>query len=99
MPERVRLSRAKGWRKPENAVVVSRPTRWGNPYRTGDTLESRAEAVGRYEQDLHAGRLRVTVEDVRSQLAGHDLACWCSLDGPCHADVLLRIANSPADSA
>lgn len=27
------------------------------------------------------------------RLAGIDLACWCSLDDPCHADVLLRIAN------
>jgi hypothetical protein len=26
-------------------------------------------------------------------LAGHDLACWCPLDQPCHADVLLAIAN------
>lgn len=31
-PKRIRLSRAKGWRKPEGAVVVSRPSRWGNPY-------------------------------------------------------------------
>lgn len=26
-------------------------------------------------------------------LAGADLACWCPLDRPCHADVLLEIAN------
>ena len=24
--------------------------------------------------------------------AGRDLACWCPLDGPCHADVLLALA-------
>jgi len=30
---------------------------------------------------------------VRDQLAGKDLACWCPLDQPCHADVLLEIAN------
>lgn len=94
MPERIRLSRARGWRKPENAVVVARPTVWGNPFRVGDTPESRAEAVRRYEEELLAGRLRVSVEDVRTRLAGKDLACWCSLDGPCHAEVLLRIANA-----
>jgi hypothetical protein len=33
MPERIQLRRVKGWRKPEGAVVVSRPTRWGNPIR------------------------------------------------------------------
>ena len=28
-------------------------------------------------------------------LRGHDLACWCDLDQPCHADVLLEYANNP----
>ena len=37
----------------------------------------------------------VTVDDVRQELAGHDLACWCPLDQPCHADVLLELANAP----
>lgn len=27
------------------------------------------------------------------ELAGHDLACWCTLTNPCHADVLLAAAN------
>lgn len=30
-PKRIQLSRAKGWRKPEGAIVVSRPSKWGNP--------------------------------------------------------------------
>lgn len=30
---------------------------------------------------------------IRNELAGFDLACWCPLDQPCHADVLLEIAN------
>ena len=30
---------------------------------------------------------------VRTQLAGRDLLCWCPLDEPCHADVLLALAN------
>jgi hypothetical protein len=29
-----------------------------------------------------------------AELRGRDLACWCPLDGPCHADVLLEIANA-----
>lgn len=33
MPERIQLSRRKGWRKPENTVVVARPSKWGNPFR------------------------------------------------------------------
>lgn len=30
------------------------------------------------------------------ELRGKNLACWCRLDEPCHADVLLRLANAPA---
>ena len=30
---------------------------------------------------------------IREDLSGHDLMCWCPLDQPCHADVLLRVAN------
>lgn len=36
-----------------------------------------------------------TVEDVRRELAGKNLACWCALSEPCHADVLLELANAP----
>jgi hypothetical protein len=50
-------------------------------------------AVRRYHEDLLAGRLAVTVEDVKRELAGRDLACYCPLDQPCHADVLLAVAN------
>jgi len=32
-------------------------------------------------------------DDIRRELRGRDLACWCPLDQPCHADVLLEIAN------
>jgi hypothetical protein len=28
-----------------------------------------------------------------SELRGKNLACWCPLDAPCHADVLLELAN------
>ena len=27
-------------------------------------------------------------------LRGKNLACWCPLDRPCHADVLLKLANA-----
>lgn len=37
MPQRIQRRRSKGWRKPENCVIVDRTSRWGNrfiPYRT-----------------------------------------------------------------
>jgi hypothetical protein len=33
------------------------------------------------------------LESARVELRGKNVACWCKLDAPCHADVLLRIAN------
>jgi hypothetical protein len=35
----------------------------------------------------------ITAEQVRNELRGRDLACHCPLDEPCHADVLIEIAN------
>ena len=96
MPERVRLSRAKGWRKPENTVTVARPSRWGNPFvirEHGGGL-TREEAVARFRAALLAGRLPFTADEVREELRGKDLACWCPLDAACHGDVLLEVANS-----
>lgn len=36
---------------------------------------------------------------IRAELAGKNLACWCPLNQPCHADVLLKIANAPPEPA
>ncbi|MEF2979079.1 DUF4326 domain-containing protein [Subtercola sp. YIM 133946] len=99
MPERVKLSRKKGWRKPENTVVVSRPTRWGNPWLIL-TPGGRILAVQRFREmftiDVEARTAfgYPDPEEIRRDLAGKNLACWCPLDQPCHADVLLEIANS-----
>jgi len=90
-PTRVQLRRTKGWRKPADTVVVARPSRWGNPYRVED---QGLAAIEYYRRDLLADALRVTVEDARRELRGKNLACWCPLDRPCHADVLLEIANA-----
>lgn len=88
--QRLQRSRRKGSRLPPGVVVVTRPTKWGNPH----PLDlGRAEAVRRYRVDLLAGRLDITVEQVREELRGRDLACYWPLDEPCHADVLIQIAN------
>jgi Domain of unknown function (DUF4326) len=96
VPQRIQLSRRAGWRKPAGVVVVARPSRWGNPFviRAG---RSRADVVEQFERALLDDDVAMTftVADVRRELAGRDLACWCPLDERCHADVLLRIANGP----
>lgn len=154
MPERIQMQRTKGWRKPEGAVYVGRPTKWGNPFRLGDRVgglvhygpghverfgrawdyegrisgdgiqhdmwfsdndvvethvrwATRAEVVELFRLTLteptpgmrlsypsRAGHfLKVTVDDIRAELAGKDLACWCKPWDPCHADVLIELAN------
>jgi Domain of unknown function (DUF4326) len=90
MPQRFQRSRRKGARLPAGVVVVTRPTKWGNPH---PSQLGREEAARRFHEDLLAGRLAVTVEDARRELRGRDLACYCPLDEPCHADVLLAVAN------
>jgi hypothetical protein len=142
MPERIQRRRTKGWRMPEGAVYVGRPTLWGNPWALVDgrafdiPIERRAEWVvrqyrrelqhwgllsdyGWYVSDAHYAEVERAVRGTGAKdmagaaavlLRGHDLACWCPLcelhaDGrpadvacpdcpPCHADVLLELANA-----
>lgn len=94
MPERVQLSRKAGWRMPPNTKSVARPGKWGNPFRVGDFgIPDQAAAVARYREWLDgrvSGRDRPTSFE---ELRGKNLACWCRQGTPCHADVLLEIAN------
>ena len=116
--KRIQRQRTKGWRLPEGAIYVGRPSRWGNPFVLGETYMWMLRTdlgypiptwrdPGEYEHGLRVERLTspaVAVEWFRTRLAatpihpidlvplrGHDLACWCPLDQPCHADVLLEL--------
>lgn len=152
MPKRIQLRRSKGYRKPPDAIVVARPSKWGNPVPiTGDWimwtavgLGYRGDAAGRRAAAVAIHRSWLLREPVRlgpyadvefggviefgdgtqrtvnahvmgiarfaasiseqkpapvverpslHELRGHDLACWCPLDQPCHGDVLLEVAN------
>ena len=125
MPQRIQRKRTKGWRMPEGAIYVGRPTRWGNPFtivnahRQGWVIYDDRDRLGlapagqstsdgfiaafatREEAQRHAVRLyrkwllgsQARVSDLQPILAGHDLACFCQPSWPCHADVLLELAN------
>lgn len=114
--------------KSDGAIVVARPTQWGNPWRVGSAIGVDLDeddryrnsavivtpglAVALYREALFAAPISPTVvggqrlqivtglasgvsaETARTELRGHDLACWCPLDQPCHADVLLEVANA-----
>ena len=103
-PKRVQMNRMKGgWRKVHpTAVIVARPTKWGNPFAGARDYPTRQAAADRFRggldgtahPDSHMGRILSSIEELR----GKDLACWCPLDQPCHADVLLEMANRPLQS-
>lgn len=128
-PKRIQRKRTKGWRMPEGAIYVGRPSRWQNHFRVirdgslmGDPLyrvtitEGRAAPIDRFlgggHELPHARRQAADLfrhdllidfstfadmeRDYLGPLRGHDLACWCPLDQPCHADVLLELANRSA---
>lgn len=109
MAIRIQRKRTKGWRMPEGTVYVGRPSGWGNPFAIGvmkilgaEVSENRlvvcpkdaAEAVIAFRWYLEQSEARMA--RVR-ELRGKDLACWCPLHQPCHADVLLELANAEED--
>jgi hypothetical protein len=103
-PQRIQRKRTRGWKMPPNTVYVGRPTKWGNPYRVGDGLcKTAIDVVWFFESWLIDGtnytseQTAPEIAEIRRELAGKNLACFCALDEPCHADVLLRIANETAE--
>lgn len=90
-PVRIQLRRTSGWKMPPNTVIVDRRTKWGNPFTKANS--------GNIDPALRFAVEVAPLLDV-SELRGKNLACWCKItdkDGnrvPCHADVLLEIANA-----
>jgi hypothetical protein len=80
---------------PPNTVKVSRPGPFGNPVKVGTCKGfTQADAVEWFRDYLksNADGQRLA-ERARVELGGKNLACWCKPGEPCHADVLLEIAN------
>jgi len=94
---------------PEGAVYVGRGSRWGNPFIVG-THGTTAECVELFRKlcygllcisvDLECVKAQhkfwkaTSKREIVDKLGGKDLACWCSLSKPCHADVLIEVANN-----
>lgn len=104
-PIRVQLKRSKGWKMPPNTIIVDRRSRWGNPFVVGRDGTAQ-ECIRKYAADLlpythkppNNGLHELFVseavlKDMEIELRGKNLACWCALDQPCHADLLLKWAN------
>lgn len=157
LPKRIQRQRTKGWRMPEGAVYVGRPSAYGNPFPIeGEWITGAAQALGyptgpaflrgtavalyrwwltgeepilglepncgwsieategmnggavwlRQTVGKGGGVIEVPRRPDLANLRGRDLACWCPVGGwsgdlyatgalllPCHADVLLDLAN------
>lgn len=76
---------------PKDAIYVGRPSKWGNPFKIGVDGDRRV-VVELYKLHL-AEIVRNEGQQALAELRGKDLVCWCA-PLPCHADVLLEIANA-----
>jgi ATP-dependent protease HslVU (ClpYQ) peptidase subunit len=111
-PTRIQLSRAKGWRMPENTLKVDRTTKWGNPFMVGkhgtaaecvDLFEKLAHGYVCISKGLDLARAQSDFlkhwSASRAELRGKNLACWCRSGWACHADVLLSLVNAKISKA
>lgn len=125
MVKRIQRKRVKGWKKPPNTVIVSRPSKWGNPFILEDgkiyiqtkgkkafLCNGDAEKAVRLFESIMVNRLLegeygIAIQDIVTiallsskytklplhELKGKNLACFCPEGQPCHADVLIKLAN------
>lgn len=101
-PIRVQRKRVKGYRLPPNTKSVTRPGPFGNPFHVvdilhaynGDKVAAAEDCVRSFRTWLGRPEGAALADRVRIELRGFNLACYCPLGSPCHADVLLEIANA-----
>jgi len=77
---------------PTGSVYVDRSSKYGNPYKLGvdGDFEQVKKLYIQYLIDNPA-----LIEDIKLNLKGKDLVCWCVPDQRCHAELLLIISNDP----
>lgn len=100
MPEdAIYVGRPSRWGNPWRVQPVPR-TAWDHetPY---TVVDAEGNSLGTFRNEERArywaviGFRRDFAGDA-ARLWGRDLACWCPLDQPCHADVLLELADAPS---
>lgn len=76
--------------KPEDGIYVGRPSKFGNPFELGKD-GNRSQVIEKYAE--HLKQHPELIDAAQRELRGRNLICWCA-PKPCHADLLLSIANS-----
>jgi hypothetical protein len=89
------------WRDRGLGQGKPRPPGWKKPREFADRWEAQVAALGAFVTWINHPDQADVVERIRRELRGRDLACFCSERSPCHADVLLLVANQdpPAEVA
>ena len=72
---------------PNGAVYIGRPGPYGNPFVIGEHGD-RAEVIAKY--DAWLATQPALIAQMRRELAGRDLVCWCA-PLPCHGNSILRL--------
>jgi Domain of unknown function (DUF4326) len=99
-----RVQRSRGAKADPNVVDVGPGTKWANPIKRPDveTLVSSEPDIARaFDKGgwklaalvLYRDHLLEKGLDP-SELQGKDLSCTCKVTDPCHADVLIELANA-----
>lgn len=109
-PNTVSVARPGRWGNPFTVEAVGLPAAidafrllmtggWSPDVLKHLTDSAYAAAYAAREVWLKRNRWHFPTEGAVYELRGKNLACWCRLDQPCHADVLLELANAPLDAS
>jgi hypothetical protein len=98
MPTRFEFRRGvKGFKSPPGGKVVTRSSRFGNPFKIDHGRRTdpaaHAEAVAKFREWITSPEQAELLGEARRELRGRDLVCSFPLGLPCHADVLLELVN------
>ncbi|GAI06671.1 unnamed protein product [marine sediment metagenome] len=78
---------------PPDALYVGRPSKWGNQFKIGiDGTREEVVELFRAEMDDRLKSVPSLITNLKEELQGKDLVCWCA-PLSCHADILLELAN------
>lgn len=90
---RFQASRAKGSRNPEGGIRVSRPSIFGNPFTSGTRAEKKQQFADWLTHGPAGDPARTRILANLDRLRNRPLGCFCPLNEPCHADVLLELVT------
>jgi hypothetical protein len=78
-------------------IPIFRPSKWGNPFSYKDgtlakfKVETREESLTRFEEWIRTDVEKLA--EVKKELKGRILGCYCKSGEKCHGHILAWIAN------